>query len=504
MSFCILRSMSPVHVEYLKNMGVTASMSVSITKGERLWGLISCHHMSPRIVRHPVRISCELLAQVFSAHIAAAEAEDVRGEAAAGHRFVKDLELRFRSRKQDVFSELSGEAQRLSSILGAQGAAICLGNEIALGGMTPPREAVADIVKWLEGKRDDYLYQTDKLQEDYPPAQEFAETATGLLAMRVALGSNDCVLWFRPPAMRVIEWGGNPDKPVEETEAGRRISPRLSFERWKQTFGDRSEAWRRHEQDFALSLRQVMAELLLIEKNEESAHLNMELGRSNIELDAFAYAVSHDLQEPVRTIRAYAQLLSRRNGKHLDDGGRELLNTIESGAVRMSNLITALLAYGQVGGSVKRESIPVNLGDVLRWVFLNLDESIRSSSAEITYDELPTVTGDPEQLTRLFQNLVGNAIKYRRPSQTPRIRVWASRAGTNWRINVQDNGQGFDEADADFIFGAFKRLHGQEVPGTGIGLALCRRIVENHGGRIWAESKGKGQGASFCFTLPQS
>jgi signal transduction histidine kinase len=206
----------------------------------------------------------------------------------------------------------------------------------------------------------------------------------------------------------------------------------------------------------------------------------------------------------VRTIRAYTQLLARRSGKKLDDEGRELLNTIDSGAVRMSNLITALLAYGQVGGSVKRERIPVNVGDVLRWVVLNLDESIRLSGAEVTYDELPVITGDPDQLTQLLQNLVGNAIKYRRLDETPRVHVSASRVGTNWRLGVHDNGQGFEEADADFIFGAFKRLHGRDVPGTGIGLALCKRIVENHGGRIWAESKGRGQGATLWFTLPQS
>lgn len=302
--------------------------------------------------------------------------------------------------------------------------------------------------------------------------------------------------------MKVVEWAGNPAKPVEETEAGKRISPRLSFDRWKQEVGDRSQPWCDYERDFALDVRHTVAELLLVQRNAEVTRLNLELERSNIELDAFAYSAGHDLQEPVRTLRAYSQLIARRAATRLTDEEAELLKTMEAAATRMSNLITALLGFAQVGGSVRRERKPISLEDVLRASLLNLAESIRESGATITNDPLPVVIADREHITRLMQNLIGNSMKYRKREEPLRVHISAVREKAMWRFGVRDNGQGFEGQQSEFIFEAFRRLHGKDVPGTGIGLATCRRIVEQHGGRIWAESEGSGRGATFWFTLP--
>jgi chemotaxis family two-component system sensor kinase Cph1 len=503
MSHCVLRAMSPVHVEYLRNMGVSASMSISIVKDERLWGLIACHHLEPRAVPHRVRISCDVLARVFSAHIAAAEAEDSRHHDTALRRFRKEIAQCLRAGK-GIRNTLNEQGGRLASIIQSTGVAICLGGEIELAGATPTPDDVKHLLKWLTVNQNDYVLWTEKLRVQYPGAEGLADTASGLLSARIALGSSDFILWFRPAVVRVVEWAGDPAKPVEETEIGKRISPRLSFERWKQTVGDQSEPWRDYEREFALSLRQDIAEALLVQQNKEVTHLNGELARSNIELDAFAYAASHDLQEPVRTIRAFAQLLSRRAGSALDDQAQELLTFIEQGADRMGRLISALLAYGQVGGMQKREKKPVELEEVLRWVLLNLEDAVRVSGAVVTHDSLPTVIGDPDQLTELFQNLMINAIKYRKPGESPRIHVAASPHSGLWQVSVRDNGIGFAQHEAESIFGAFKRLHGRDIPGTGIGLALCRRIVGHHGGSIWAESEGKDRGATFWFTLSRS
>ena len=502
MSHCVLRAMSPVHDEYLRNMDVTASMSVSIVKDERLWGLIACHHSTPKTVPHPVRISCELLSQVFSSHIAAAELEDTQRQAASSVEFRQELSECLRAQSK-VLNALTTEGDRLASVINSEGVVICIGEEIALIGATPPRNDVERLLQWLATNQDRYLYFTDKLSDEYPAGAEFSDTASGLLSARIAMAGRDFILWFRPPAIKVIEWAGNPAKPVSATEAGRRISPRLSFELWKETIGDRSEPWQDHELDFAIDLRQTIAEELLVQRNEEILRLNHELERSNIELDAFAYAASHDLQEPVRTVRAYAQLLARRSGPKLDDEARDLIKVIENGAARMGNLISALLTYGQVGGSSLRERKPVNFDDALRVACSNLAESIRVSEAAITHDPLPTLIADQDQMIQLFQNLVGNSIKYRKPDEPPRIHVSATQQERKWLFSVRDNGQGLKPEETSLIFGVFKRLHGRDVPGTGIGLALCRRIVEHHGGQIWAESEGRGQGATFSFTLPQ-
>ncbi len=503
MSYCVLRAMSPVHDEYLKNMGVTASMSVSIVKDQRLWGLIACHHSTAKTVPHALRISCEVLAQVFSSHIAAAEIEDAQRQAASVVEFRRELSGLLLAQSK-ILTTLTAPGDRLASVVNAVGAAVCIDGEISLVGATPERHNVERLLQWLATSQVGYVFSTDKLSEVYPDSAEFSNAASGLLSARIALAERDFILWFRPAAVKVIEWAGNPAKPVAETEAGRRISPRLSFELWKETIGDRSEPWHEHELDFALALRQTIAEALLVQRNEEITRLNHELERSNIELDAFAYAASHDLQEPVRTVRAYAQLLDRRAGPKLDDEARELIKIIENGATRMGNLITALLTYGQVGGSSLRERKAVNLEDAVRVAGANLAESIRTSGAVITHDPLPTVMVDQDQIVQLFQNLIGNSVKYRRPIEAPSIHVSAILQNTSWLFSIQDNGQGLKPEETDLIFGVFKRLHGRDVPGTGIGLALCKRIVEHHGGRIWAESKGRGHGATFYFTLPQS
>lgn len=500
MTYCVLRAMSPVHVEYLRNMGVTASMSVSIVKDERLWGLIACHHTTAKTIPYQVRVSCEILARVFSAHIAAAEEEDTRRGAASLREFADGFTRRLRAAPH-VRSAAVEEGVQLANLIGA-GAAVCIGNEFSLIGNTPSREQVESIRQWLDENQRDYVFHTDKFSEHCPNAACSAIEATGLLSVRIALGANDFILWFRPPAMKVVEWAGNPAKPVEETESGKRISPRLSFERWKEQVGDRSEPWRVYERVFALDVRHIVAEVLLVQQNAQVTRLNLELERSNIELDAFAYAASHDLQEPVRTLRAYSQLIARRAATRLTDEEIELLKMMESAAARMSNLIAALLGFAQVGGSARRERTSVSLEDVLRASLMNLTESIRESDATITNDPLPVVPVDREHMMRLMQNLIGNSIKYRKPDEPLQVHISAVREDAMWRIGIRDNGQGFEAQQSEFIFEAFRRLHGKDVPGTGIGLASCRRIVEQHGGRIWAESEGSGRGATFWFTLP--
>ena len=503
MSHCVLRAMSPVHDEYLRNMGVAASMSVSILVDGRLWGLIACHHTTAKLIPHPLRISCEVLAGVFSSHIAAAEQNEKLRNAEGLVAYREQLSERLGTRP-DVPQVLREEAGRLASIVNSEGAAIAIAGEIALVGATPSREDIQQLLEWLSTNQATHLFYTEKLSEQCPGSERFSDVASGLMSARIALGSRDFILWFRPPAVKVVDWGGNPAKPVQDSEAGKRISPRLSFERWKETIGDRSEPWRDYQREFALGLRQTVAEALLVRKNEEVTRLNDELERSNIELDAFAYAASHDLQEPVRTVRAYAQLLKRRSGDKLDEQARELVTVIENSAARMGNLISALLTYGQVGGSTLRERKPVNFEDVLRLATMNLIESIRFSAAVITNDRLPTIDADPDQMTQVFQNLIGNSIKYRKPEEPPQIHISVTADERLWRFSIQDNGQGFEREEAAAIFGAFKRLHGRDIPGTGIGLALCKRIVEHHGGRIWAESRGSGDGAIFAFTLPRS
>ena len=234
---------------------------------------------------------------------------------------------------------------------------------------------------------------------------------------------------------------------------------------------------------------------------EELTQKAQELERSNGELEQFAYVASHDLQEQLRMISSYTQLLERRYGDKLDQDAKEYIGFAVDGSARMQDLIKGLLAYSRVG-SRGGDTEPTDCNAVFDSAMLGLGAAIQESGSEVTTGPLPTVVVDGLQMAQLLQNLIGNAIKYRR-EEPPRIHISAEPAGDEWRFAVEDNGIGFESEYADQIFEIFQRLQTRwEAPGTGIGLAICKKIVERHGGRIWVESE-PGKGSTFYFTIPK-
>jgi signal transduction histidine kinase len=236
----------------------------------------------------------------------------------------------------------------------------------------------------------------------------------------------------------------------------------------------------------------------------ESALLksNQELARSNAELEQFAYVASHDLQAPLATIASYAQLLEKRYKGKLDSQANKFIGNIVQGCTRMQALIDDLLEYSRVGRSQKPFK-PSNCNQVVEQALANLQAVIRDTQAVVSYSELPVVTGDISQLVQLFQNLVGNAIKYRK-DVPPAVCISACKQQDSWLFSVSDNGIGIAAQHQERIFQIFQRLHTQkEYSGTGIGLAICQKIVERHGGRIWVESES-GQGSTFHFTINEN
>ena len=260
------------------------------------------------------------------------------------------------------------------------------------------------------------------------------------------------------------------------------------------------------------------------EAMESLRTLSESLARSNQELEHFAYVTSHDLQEPLRMVSSYVQLLARRYRGKLDQDADEFIHYAVDGAERMQRMINDLLSYSRIG-TRGEPFIPTDCEEILAFALDNLKLALEESGAQVTHDPLPTLNADGSQLTQLFQNLIGNAIKFRKPGEVPRIRIKASRrmmsdlesgAGAlpsetaqpqeakreGWLFGVSDNGIGIDPQDFARLFKIFQRLHSREkYPGTGIGLAVCQRIVERHGGRLWVEST-LGNGATFYFTLP--
>jgi len=233
---------------------------------------------------------------------------------------------------------------------------------------------------------------------------------------------------------------------------------------------------------------------------EQLAEKAGDLERSNRELEQFARVASHDLQEPLRMVAGYTQLLARRYRGRLDDEADEFIGYAVDGVTRMQELINGLLSYSRVQSGA-RTFEPVPVSKAVDWACANLELTIADAEAKVTQDDLPIVLGDPTQLRQLFQNLLSNAIKFR-GAHRPEIHLRAERQAGRWLLSVRDNGIGIDPAQRERVFEVFQRLHShEEYEGTGIGLAVCQRIVERHGGEIWFEPAPDG-GSIFFFTLP--
>ncbi len=498
MGLAALRSVAPVHVHYLRNMGVAATLTISLLHEGELWGLIACHHQTPRSLPYELRASCELLGQLFSARIDAAEAEE--------HR---DADLRRAETLAALTDRLAGTRDwaaglardpALLELVGASGAAVVADGRVEVAGDAPPPRAVEELAARLAGHPlPGGLVATDHAREELPGTE-----ASGVLAVPLSDARRQWVLWFRPEVVQSVNWAGDPRKPMEAVADGEmevRLTPRGSFALWKETVRGRSRPWTAGDRRAALDLRRVVAEVVL-RHAEEIAELNRALARSNQELDAFTYIASHDLREPLRGIRNYAAMLREDHAGQLDAEGMGLLDTLTRLTSRMDGLVESLFEYSRVG-RMEMEVVPTDLGEVLDDVLHSLAHQVKEAGVEIRVPRpLPTVPCDPVRAGQVFQNLVHNAIKYNdRPG--PWVEIgWRGEPGSPAVLYVRDNGIGIAEQHHEVIFRIYKRLHPRDRfgGGTGVGLTIVRRIVERHGGRIWLES-APSTGTTFFFTL---
>jgi len=351
MSFAALRSVSPVHLQYMRNMGTLASMSLSIVVDGQLWGLVSCHHDQPRPVDLRTRTACELLASVLSLQIESRESH-------ASTRTLLDLRqhiVRMISSMADhdsVSEGLRDLPDVLLEFAGASGAAVISADRCDLIGKTPPQAQVTALVHWLAQRGEDTVFHSDNVRRDIDELPELADHVGGVLAVAISQIHSHYLLWFRPEQVRTVNWAGQPSKQVGPQG---QLDPRHSFERWQEEVRGFCQAWDPLIVEGVVELRTAVLGIVL-RKAEELAQLAGELRRSNKELEAFSYSVSHDLRAPLRHIAGYTELLGEIEGQGLSERGRRFLQHIGEAAQFAGSLVDNLLNFSQMGRSALRLS----------------------------------------------------------------------------------------------------------------------------------------------------
>ncbi len=498
MSFAQLRSVSPIHLEYMRNMGTAASMSVSIIINGRLWGLIACHNAASHYVSLAVREACDFVAQLLSMRIAmersAKEASRRVELSIVQGRLLSRMAAA--QRWADGLLPDDGNNDDLLKQVGAEGAALIVGDECHLVGQTPLRQDVEALAEWLGEQDITDVFATESLAGVYANAEAYSSVASGAIATRLSELHDSWLIWFRPEVIKTVQWGGNPHKTVQESG---RIHPRKSFEIWKEQVRNTALPWSEAEIAAARDLRSAIIGIVL-RKAEEMADLTRELQRTNKELEAFSYSVSHDLRAPFRHIVGFAQLLRERSNA-LDEKSLHYLQMISEAALSAGRLVDDLLNFSQLGRT-QISMKPVDMQKLVSEVRRTIAPSVADRDIEWQIGELPVTLGDPTLLRQVWYNLIDNAIKYSRREPVSVVRVSAVETESTVTYSVTDNGVGFDMAYSGKLFGVFQRLQRvEDFEGTGIGLALVRRIVERHRGSVDAEGT-LGEGATFSFTLP--
>ena len=615
LSFSCLRSVSNVHLQYLINMNLKASMSISVMQNGRLWGMIVCHHDSTYRPSYAVRMAAELMAHTFSAFL-------------SNHTLLKFnsdeqlRELKFRELNQalspDVLLEdlLEDHHQLILDLLNADGVIIKLEDKFISFGMTPDKPAAQSLIDWAGRNINDKVFASNSLS-DFTGLQEFENNPiSGAIVTPITRSMDNCIIFFRREITTEKKWAGKPEKSISQTESGYQLTPRASFQRWVEVVSNKSRLWSTEEVELSAAIsgmllskqyedslrlasykldavvnnstsliyiinteglivqinakareafclpkdglvgnhyREVFSKSLsditdehiqVVQTTAESTSFNEQfvqggsefhvitvifplydssskvyayciissdvsemhnvqetLKTSNKELERVAFVASHDLQEPIRMIALFTRLLRSEYADHLDETAHEYINYTLNATDRMRVLIHDLLEYARLEKEdidppiIESNDVLEQTLDELKFTSMPADVSVTIASA------LPSVPMKPEHFTCIMQNLISNAFKYQKKNTAAAIVIDCTDDDPYWRFSVSDNGIGIKPEYLTKIFDIFQRLHSKkDYDGTGIGLAICTKITELYGGKVWAEST-QDKGSTFFFTI---
>lgn len=645
---CKLRSVAPVHIEYLRNMGIVASMSTRIIHREKLWGLISCHHRKAKFLSFEETSVFELLSNALSSRISSIlnKKSSDRTEELNGYfnKLIQQTAL-----FDDLINMFVYNRETLLKLLSAEGVAICWNGKIEMVGLTPEENDITELQQWLLQKKITQTLHLPALSFAYTKAEQYAELASGLVVLPIEPETGNFILAFRPEAIQQIKWGGNPNEAITFEKNSARYHPRNSFRIWKETVKGSSVAWsadelaiverfrnflveyslERRNRDMEAAIKEFtfMANLIpqlvwtakangavdffndrwysytglsleqslesgwsavihpddlnrtlqvwehstkkkvnyeieyrllnndgtyqwflgrafpltdssknvikwfgtcthiedqkkmeqkleqkVLERTAELTALNNQLEQSNNDLRQYAFVTSHDLQEPVRKIQVFGNILKEKYLHKNEAKSEEYLDKILFSSNRMKNLITDLLSYSSVSNNTDWQLTDLNV--VLADVLNDLELLVAEKKARTDIGKLPVIFSHEQQMRQVFQNLLQNALHYNFVGRSPEITI-SSRflpkadfdastvaEGPFTEITITDNGIGFDQRYAEKIFQIFQRLQPREkLSGTGIGLSIVKRIIDQNNGLIKATGV-ENEGATFTFILP--
>lgn len=517
LSACVLRGVSPYHIEYLQNMGVAASLTISLIDDKRLWGLIACHHYSPRLVDYETRKTCEFLGQFASIELVHQQDRDLKRYQTQVRAIQDKLQQAFFREPNFVQQVLTRNVNELLDLVNAKGVAIALDNQLSLIGQTPPLEEVQALLTWLRQSNQSEVYFTDRLSQTYPLARGFKDTASGILSISIVLHQKSYhLVWFRPEQIQTVDWAGNPQDALTVDELGNlQLCPRKSFELWKQTVQETSLPWDNLEIEAARMMRNTLM-LAVLEFSQVALEQAAERAAiANRAKSQFLAKMSHELRTPLNAILGFTQILNR--SPHVPTEFQEPLGIINRSGEHLLTLINDVLEMSKIeAGQLLLTKSCFDLPRLIRSIegMFALKAAEKGLLLKIEQDmTIPHyVCGDEAKLRQILINLLSNAIKFTQAgnvtlsvSPAPHPSPFLAQKGSHDMLNdslagqekesitlqftVEDTGCGIATSDLTSIFEAFMQTErGRYATGTGLGLSISREFARLMGGDITVRS----------------
>lgn len=500
MTHSLLRSVSPIHCQYMKNMGVLSSMSISLLKDDRLWGLISCGNRQPLLVPHGLRAACQTIGQVLSMQISALEEAEITRQRQKKEVLLAELARAMHSAAdKDVLEALAQDPESLMALTGASGVAVLVEERLHVWGACPAVEHIRSLYTWVQ-QQPSGIYESSNLSADFPAAHEYQDVGSGLLTFTLPKPVDNAVLWFRPEVKDSVHWSGDPSKPMEvsETDTGNRLQPRKSFEIWKEQVDGKAHRWDSGDLFAVADLRRSALEADL------SRQVLREQGAVRAR-DELVAVVSHDLRNPMTVIVMQCGMMQRLIGADSTPSSKRVnsaIDTMQRATTRMTNLLEDLLDTSKIeAGRYSITTQPRDVSQIFEEAYSLLAPLALNKFIELSFVSEPglRVMADPERLFQVLSNLIGNAIKF--TPKEGRVAVSAGKRGDYVTFSVVDTGAGIAPDQLPHVFERYWRIREGNPSGTGLGLYISMGIVKAHGGELWVRSELE-QGSEFSFTVP--